>query len=180
MNQRGPLRLPFLFMLAGAAGCAASGQLPSTQAPVPADPESARQELVALEQQIEQDRQALGLAPAPESAAPEQGQRPAGASAEARMPRPTQPPPAAEPPPSLQSDAATQEEAMEPMELKARQEACSRPCRLAHAICKAAARICQLADFLGEEDARRRCGRAREDCEEAREAVRDRDCSGCS
>jgi hypothetical protein len=55
---------------------------------------------------------------------------------------------------------------------------CPESCRLTRAICSAADRICSLARYLAEEDAQRRCKRARLDCSEARRATRSI-CSGC-
>jgi hypothetical protein len=48
---------------------------------------------------------------------------------------------------------------------------CSKPCKIQKAICRAARRICVLADYLGDTDAASRCRRARGDCREARKTT---------
>jgi hypothetical protein len=160
----------------------------------PSSPADARRELTLLEQQIRDNRIALGL-PVPEQERLEKSR--AGGAA------PAAPPPAddaadhAMEPPVTPSAAAPAREyspasgltGREPSGTGARysksrpaqsdEDSCAPNCRYTKAICHAADRICGLARYLGEEDALRRCERAQSDCKEARKATRGEDCDDC-
>jgi hypothetical protein len=151
--------------------CAASQQgMPAMRGP--SSPAEGQAQMATLEQQIERDRAALGLPHRPPPAEP-RDQR--------TVDLPSAPKPMAAPPPPPREDH---------MLAKARVEASASagepeptctghgPCRYTRAICAAADRICAIAGFLGDADARQRCGRARQDCQDARQATRDR-CPGC-
>jgi hypothetical protein len=154
------------------SGCAAyqSGAMRA-----PASPAEGQAQIASLEQQIERDRAALGLPHRPPppplaEASDHRNDLPAA--------RPTVTPAAAPPPapspmePMAKAASASGSDRDEPT--------CSGrgPCRYTRAICEAAERICSVAGFLGDTDARQRCGRARQDCQDARQATRDR-CPGC-
>ena len=136
-----------------AAGCAMGSRSMPGAAKSVADPGS---ELAALEGEIARARHALGLPPRPrrEVVGGREGAQDGATSLKAE-------PPAREPGPSASVEAA------ESGEGAAGQKAPDL-CRHTRAICHAARRICGLADYLGEADARGRCRRAQEDCTEAR------------
>jgi hypothetical protein len=147
------------------AGCAASSQRSASSGP-PASPAAAQSELATLERQIDGARASLGLEPRADRAEAlklgEQATRPDRPPA----PEPVLAPPARTSASELASD-------------RAERDGCGRdPCRYTRAICEAASRICEIARYLQEADARGRCGRALQDCQQARRATRDR-CPGC-
>ncbi len=162
--------LPLVLLL---TACAA----PRTKAPAtaareaapPSSPDEARRELDRLAADIQRHRAALGL---PTSAAPAGGSTAAeldGRAETAAAPPPAEP--AASPAPMADEGASDSEQVLETRPGStggARRPRCSSPCKLSQAICRAAARICDLADYLGDPGAAARCSRARADCDEAR------------
>lgn len=139
--------------LAGCAGMAKSAG-PAVKSEPPSSPEAARAEIDDLERLIAGGRRQLGLPGHDEGAA----QGGADVAPERVLPAEPAPPPpaAAAEAPARESTAATADEAVD-------------PCRHTRAICHAARRICQLADYLAEDDARQRCARAQQDCAAARQ-----------
>lgn len=167
-----------LLLIAGAlAGCASSpaSQRTSVASGPPASPGEGRSELVALEHRIARDLVALGLAPRRDPAEAVQLGEAATRADQAR--------PAAAPPPSPSPAEAPADALAAKSESRERasggEDSCGRdPCRHTRAICDAASRICEIARYLQEADARARCGRALQDCREARRSTQDR-CPGC-
>jgi hypothetical protein len=162
--------------LAGAVvlgGCASAG-MPA--ASPPSSPAAGRAEVAQLEQQIAGARAALGL-PARTESFREPAQT-AGDEVSAPAPAPSSASPPAAPPAEPASERRVARATGEVAAAK-KQDACEvDPCRYARAICQAASRICDLARYLGDQDALDRCGRARQDCAEARRATRG-GCPGC-
>jgi hypothetical protein len=166
--MRAPSSLLLLPLSVWLGSCAASA--PSQRA-APSSPAQGRTELAELEGEIARNRVALGL-PArtdkTEIAADQTEHLAAAGQAE-----PSAPPPAAAPAPAERVAQAKSSGG------SAREEACNvDPCRYTKAICDAAARICDIARYLGDGDARSRCGRAQQDCSDARRTTGDR-CPGC-
>ena len=162
------------------AGCASSQRASLASGP-PASPAQGRSELNQLEQRIERDLAALGLASQGQTAeAVRLGELAARPERLDRQPSAGQVTPSAPPPPTAApADAlAAKSEARERASAAA-EDSCGRdPCRYTRAICDAASRICEIARYLEEPDARARCGRALQDCQQARKATQDR-CPGC-
>ena len=161
-------------------GACASSQAPGASMSPPSSPAEGRQQLEELEGRIARDRVALGLAPraprpAADAARQEGADTAAGATHEAK-PAPA-PAPAEEPAAAPARVTASKSRGEEEDAMDAR---CSErgPCRYTRAICSAAERICVIAAYLADDDARRRCARARQDCTEARETTR-ATCPGC-
>jgi hypothetical protein len=133
---------------------------------MPASTAEGRAELARLEQQSAAGRAALGLPPRPARAEP-----PAEASPALKKE-------AADEAVSEQ-DSAANAPALSGESGGAAGESCSQdPCRYTRAICEAASRICDIARYLGDEEAKGRCSRARQDCAEARRSTRD-SCPAC-
>lgn len=153
------------------AGCAASKAMApaAVDAPLPNTPGEAKHELAQLERQIVEGRVALGLPARSKAQVLEDtgSAENAGSAGPDEAPRPAQAAPAE--PVSESVECAKREE---------RDAPCDDSCRYTKAICHAAARICRLARFLEEEDARRRCRRAQQDCREAQRTTAG-SCSGC-
>lgn len=143
--------------LAGCAAGMAKSASPAVRSGPPTSPEAARAELGDLELLIASGRRGLGLPDRTEGAA----QGAAEATPEGVMPAEPEPPPA---PTAAPGDSAAAREST-----AAQTEAATDPCRHTRAICHAAQRICELADYLAEDDARQRCARARQDCAAARQ-----------
>ena len=150
------LALPLLLVLGGCAGQRA--HVPATaameQAPLPDTPAQARAEIARLEREIQRSRQGLGLPAELSAPAPAMDGAPAEAVSEAEADES----PAPESAPLSRSEGRQSDS----------RGACSQPCKLARAICRAAGRICNIADYLGDETARDKCARAKVDCMEAR------------
>jgi hypothetical protein len=168
-----------LLLVAGAlalAGCASSParQRSSVASGPPASPGEGRSELVALEHRIARDLVALGLAPQRD---PAEAAQLGEAATRADQPRPAAPPPSPAPAEAPADALAAKSESTE--RASGGEDACGRdPCRQTRAICDAASRICEIARYLQEADARARCGRALQDCQAARKATQAR-CPGC-
>jgi hypothetical protein len=81
----------------------------------------------------------------------------------------TTPPPAAEPP----APAAAETVAAAPPRAPSHANRCHDVRVAADEICDAAARICRLAEQIGDDDARRQCAAARGDCRDADHAAGD-------
>lgn len=180
------------------AACASAGRAPRVSygptpqaAPPPRDRSEARRQLFYYATRIAEQRRLLGLS----SQEPERRSAKAAADASgaglAVAPRPVSPSPTAAEPPSAPARAPmarparrARSEAVSKRSYSAddagyqRGPTCPRPCRRTRAICNAARRICGLADYLGDDDARQRCEQARKDCREARDLTRDR-CTSC-
>jgi hypothetical protein len=169
--------------------CCAAQQTAPTSSP-PASRIEGQRELEELTVEIERNRVALGLPERREVGSagemPSEALRPQPADA-ADQAAPSAPMPGQAAPsqaPELESAPETNAKASameEPREGYAHQRAaeqCPEPCRYTKAICHAAGRICDIARYLDEEDARRRCDRARQDCSEAQRATAER-CESC-
>lgn len=179
------------------AACAAGGAAPRVSygpapqaAPPPRDESEARRQLAYYARQIARERSALGLTPGREQVAHKATSDASGAGL-AAAPRPVPSAPTAyEPPasptarPARRAARAARSESVSKRSVSAddagyqRGPTCPLPCRRTRAICQAARRICSLADYLADDDARQRCKQARQDCREARGVTRDR-CSSC-
>jgi len=155
-------------LAAALAACASAGAPATAMQAAPSSPWEGRREISDLERQIEQGRVALGM-PArqqptrtpPESAGSE------GHALDAAPEAKPAPPPA----PSV--------EAAEPVVRAKKDDHCGvGSCRYTRAICAAASRICGIARYLDDEDARSRCARAEQDCQDARKVTRG-SCPGC-
>lgn len=156
-----------LLLQALLAGCASSRAMaPAPSRKLPSSPAEGRAELAELEQQIEASRAALGLPPRPAGARP-----------------PAEPSPAAEKEAANEAAAAQDSAARAPSysteSAGASGDGCGQgPCRFTRAICEAASRICDIARYLGDQEAQGRCSRAQQDCAEARRSTR-QSCPGC-
>jgi hypothetical protein len=152
------------------AGCGASKAMApaAVDAPLPNSPGEARHEMAQLERQIVEGRVALGLPARSKAQVSDDGVAESAGVAGEEAPRPVQ----AAPPPEPASDS------VECAKREERDAPCDDSCRYTKAICHAAARICRLARFLEEEDARRRCRRAQQDCREAQRTTAG-SCTGC-
>lgn len=198
----GKYSLALLSVALLAGGCASSGArapqsgvkqervAPSS----PRDRAEARRQLAYYIAQLESGRRALGIDAerrpwkerhiAPAVPAPSAGRRDAAASeseavTSTKRARPRRAPRArvsAAPPPATAGAPSADDAAGAP--LRAEEARCPMDCRHARAICHAARHICKLADYLDEDDARIRCGRAQEDCRRARERTRGQ-CHAC-
>ena len=158
------LLLPALWLGSCAAGMSSSR--------TPSSPAQGREELAQLEGEIATDRVALGLPPRAEEKTATAADQSAHGGAEAFAPAPS----ASPPPPAAPAERAAVNSAAGGA---AKEDVCTvDPCRYTRAICAAATRICDIARYLGDEDARGRCGRAQQDCSEARRVTRD-NCPGC-
>ena len=177
MSQREWSKVLALTLAGLLGGCAGAQERVAASAtakelPLPATPGQARAELASLEQQIQRGRQGLGLPrrrPEPTEAMDEADQA-AGAVTEAESDKA----PAAAPTARPMADAPESVQSVRPLSSatdrsSADKQRCSDPCRLARAICRAAQRICTIADYLRENDARGKCLRAKDDCNEARD-----------
>lgn len=173
--------VPWVLLLNGCAtGSSPRGSAPAQAAGAepPASRAAGQQELASLEQEIERDRSALRLGPRLASSPAEVDARPAEAPA-----------PTATSPERALADRGPAPDAAEPAEAAPAKEdrseressvdACAAlPCRYTRAICTAADRICVLARYLDDQDSRDRCGRARQDCRQARLSTGQK-CPGC-
>lgn len=186
-NANAPKHALALAALAGLtlAACAGSQRAPATSAD-PQSPRQARHELQRLERQIDSHRLALGLparAPATEIAAKDRSVSGGEDKADGRAePRPAAPPAPADDAnfaPEAEPDQQPPAKVAAPVSASdAGQGACSESCKLSKAICHASARICSIADYLGEAAAAARCQRSKQDCRQARKVTRG-DCSAC-
>jgi len=163
-------------------GCASSGKAPLASMPPPQTPAEARQQMEQLERMIEDNRVALGL---PARQEPEQTQArhaapaaPSAGGAEAPRPESADDAVTYAPEPCAPAPAAKASARMEERHYEDR-PTCTPGCRYAKAICGAAERICNLARYLGEPDARHRCQRAQQDCRAARRATAAQACDEC-
>lgn len=188
------LAISAMVLAACAAGPPAArvsyGPVPQA-APPPRDESEARRQLAYYTRQIARERSALGLSPDREHAAHKATSDASGAGL-ASSPAPVAPssPMAYEPAgrpkarPARRAARVARSESVSKRSVSAddagyqRGPTCPLPCRRTRAICQAARRICSLADYLADDDARQRCKQARQDCSEARGVTRDR-CTTC-
>lgn len=159
--------IPALVFFVG--GCAGSqDRAPATamaeELPLPASPAQAQAELSRLEQQIQLNRQGLGLPVRPMAPTVMDGAGQAAVT-EAEADEAPSASPAPEP---AEAPRAVQASRSEGWSGDGRTK-CSNPCRLARAICRAARRICNIADYLKDKTARSKCSQAKDDCNESRE-----------
>lgn len=178
--------LTLLVLVAGCGARASKPLLPASTTREPATSEDARQQVAQLEQLIDGHRVALGLPERgelieeKESVVDKQGtgidkQGTVIAKQVERDEMKAEPQPA---PVTPTCDAPAPRSLAESSGSEEPPRQCPESCRLTRAICSAADRICVLARYLAEEDARKRCKRARQDCSEARQATRST-CAGC-
>jgi hypothetical protein len=174
MTRRGRSACTCLWTALLLTRCASSPM--SAKETIPATAADGQREIEELSREIERNRAALGLLPRLQEPAERRApEAPSSGGTRLDVPRA---PALAPAPVAAEARVSATDKKKRDVDEESREGRCKGPCRYTRAICSAADRICALSRFLADDDSRRRCDRARRDCQEARQVTRD-SCPGC-